>query len=374
MLKTTFIGLDVHAKTVTAAALNADTGEIDQATMPADNSTVISWVKAHGDDIAVTYEAGPTGYGLARELAGQNIACLVAAPSKLLRAPGDRVKTDQRDALGLARMLSLGEIPEVRVPPIEQEGLRDVSRARQRAVTDLMHARQRINAMILRHGLRYPKDTKWTQAHHDWLARQRLDPSASQQALAAELETETLLMAHVKHLDAMIVELVDGSEHTAVIDALMCFRGVSITTGFGLAVEIGDWTRFTGATIGSYLGLTPSEHSSGQSRSQGAITKAGNTYARKLLIEAAWSHARPYSRPGARLLRQFEKVDAATRIRAIEGNQRLHRVWANFDARKKRRVKANTAVARELAGWCWSVAAPLQMDVADPEGQEARME
>ncbi|WP_166826303.1 IS110 family RNA-guided transposase [Brevibacterium limosum] len=373
MLKTTFIGLDVHAKTVTAAALNADTGEIDQATMPADNPTVISWIKAHGDDTAVTYEAGPTGYGLARDLTDQGITCTVAAPSKLLRAPGDRVKTDQRDALGLARMLSLGEITAVRVPPIGQEGLRDVSRARQRAVLDLTHARQRINAMILRHGLRYPKDTKWTQVHHDWLARQRLEPAASQQALSAELETETLLMAHVRRLDATIADLVAEAEETPIIDALMCFRGISITTGFGLAVEIGDWTRFTGATIGSYLGLTPSEHSSGQSRSQGAITKAGNTYARKLLIEAAWSHARPYSRPGARLLRQFDKVDAATRVRAIEGNQRLHRVWANFDARKKRRVKANTAVARELAGWCWSVAAPLQMNVTGPEGQEAQM-
>ncbi|WP_166827269.1 IS110 family RNA-guided transposase [Brevibacterium limosum] len=373
MLKTTFIGLDVHAKTVTAAALNADTGEIDQATMPADNPTVISWIKAHGDDTAVTYEAGPTGYGLARDLTDQGITCTVAAPSKLLRAPGDRVKTDQRDALGLARMLSLGEITAVRVPPIGQEGLRDVSRARQRAVLDLTHARQRINAMILRHALRYPKDTKWTQVHHDWLARQRLEPAASQQALSAELETETLLMAHVRRLDATIADLVAEAEETPIIDALMCFRGISITTGFGLAVEIGDWTRFTGATIGSYLGLTPSEHSSGQSRSQGAITKAGNTYARKLLIEAAWSHARPYSRPGARLLRQFDKVDAATRVRAIEGNQRLHRVWANFDARKKRRVKANTAVARELAGWCWSVAAPLQMNVTGPEGQEAQM-
>lgn len=374
MLKTTFIGLDVHAKTVTAAALNSDTGEIDQTTMPAENPTVISWVKTHGTDVAVTYEAGPTGYGLARDLTEQGIDCIIAAPSKLLRAPGDRVKTDQRDALGLARMLSLGEITEVRVPPIAQEGLRDVSRARQRAVGDLTHARQRINAMILRHGLRYPKEARWTQAHHDWLARQRLEPSASQQALTAELETETLLMAHVKRLDTAIAGLVVESEQVSIIDALMCFRGISVTAGFGLAVEIGDWTRFTGATIGSYLGLTPSEHSSGQSRSQGSITKAGNAYARKLLIEAAWCHARPYSRPGARLLRQFEKVDAATRIRAIEGNQRLYRVWSNFDARNKRRVKANTAVARELAGWCWSVAAPLQMRMTDANGQESRME
>lgn len=368
MLKTTFIGLDVHAKTVTAAALNADTGEIDRATMPADNLTVVAWVKTHGSDVAVTYEAGPTGYGLARDLADHGIVCTVAAPSKLLRAPGDRVKTDQRDALALARMLSLGEITEVRIPPVEQEGLRDVSRARQRAVLDLAHARQRINAMVLRHGLHYAKDAKWTAAHHDWLAGQRLEAVASQQALAAELETETLLMAHVKRLDATIAGLVAESEQAPVIDALMCFRGISVTTGFGLAVEIGDWTRFTGATIGSYLGLTPSEHSSGQTRSQGSITKAGNTYARKLLIEASWSHSRPYRRPGARLLRQMDKVDGATRMRAVEGNQRLYRVWANFDARGKRRVKAATAVARELAGWCWSVAAPLQQDLANPEG------
>lgn len=179
MLKTTFIGLDVHAKTVTAAALNSDTGEIDQTTMPAENLTVISWVRTHGKDIAVTYEAGPTGYGLARDLTEQGIDCIIAAQSKLLRAPGDRVKTDQRDALALARMLSLGEITEVRVPPIEQEGLRDLSRSRQRGMEDLKHSRQRINAMILRHGHRYPKDTKWTTGHYAWLGQQQLESTAS---------------------------------------------------------------------------------------------------------------------------------------------------------------------------------------------------
>lgn len=373
MFKTAFIGLDVHAKTVTAAALNADSGEIREATMPADNDTVISWIKTQGHDTEVTYKAGPTGYGLVRDLSTQDIACTVAAPSKLLRAPGDRVKTDKKDALGLARMLSLGEITAVRIPSIDQEGLRDVSRARQRAVGDLTHARQRVNAIILRHGLYYPKATKWTGLHHSWLARQQLEPAASQMALAAELETETLLMAHVKRLDTQIAGLVPDCAEAAVINALMCFRGISLTTGFGLAVEIGDWTRFTGATIGAYLGLTPSEHSSGQSRVQEPITKAENTYARKLLVEAAWSHARLYSRPGPRLLRQFERVDATTRIRAIEGNQRLHRVWVRFEDRKKRRVKANTAVAREFAGWCWSVAAPLQRDVTGPEVGRTRM-
>ncbi|MEO8284189.1 MAG: transposase [Pseudarthrobacter sp.] len=145
-----------------------------------------------------------------------------------------------------------------------------------------------------------------------------------------------------------------------MIDALMCLRGIQVTTAFGLAVEIGDWTRFTGATIGSYLGLVPSEQSSGPSRHQGPITKAGSRFARKLLVEAAWQHRRPYARPGIRLLRQLDLVDPATRVRALEGNHRLHHKWEVFDARKKRSVTANTAVARELAGWCWSLAAPLQ--------------
>ncbi|WP_442853325.1 transposase [Arthrobacter sp. H14] len=144
------------------------------------------------------------------------------------------------------------------------------------------------------------------------------------------------------------------------MNALTCLRGISMTSGFGLAVETGDWTRFTGSSIGSYLGLVPSEQSSGQSRHQGSITKAGSTYARKLLVEGAWQHRRPYSRPGDRLRRQLDLVEPATRIRALEGNHRLHGKWQHFDARQKMPVKANTAIARELAGWCWSLAAPLQ--------------
>jgi transposase len=150
------------------------------------------------------------------------------------------------------------------------------------------------------------------------------------------------------------------SEFTPVVRRLGCLRRVPTLTGFALAVEIGVWHRFTGATIGSYLGLVPSEQSSGQSRHQGPITKAGSKYARKLLIEAAWVHRRPYSRPGLRLVRQLDLVSPVTRIRALEGNHRLHHKWEVFDTRKKRSVTANTAIARELTGWCWSLAAPLQ--------------
>lgn len=184
--------MDVHASTVTAAALNVATGEITEASLAADNTTVATWVAGFGDDGQVTYEAGPSGYGMARHLLANNVDCVIAAPSNLLRALGDHVKTDRRDPLGLTRMLSLGDITEVRIPSIDQEGLRDIPRARQRAVTDLSHARQRINSILLRHGVVYGDKAKRIGVHHEWLARQRLESSTSQLALAAELETEVL--------------------------------------------------------------------------------------------------------------------------------------------------------------------------------------
>lgn len=257
-------------------------------------------------------------------------------------------------------MLSLGQVTEVRVPTEEQEALRDLSRARLAAAKDLAHCRQRINALLLRHDRHYPEKSRWTGAHLGWLGRQVFAQSATRLTLEADLELQVLLLGHLKRLEAEIAKQAGECEYADVINALMCFRGIDITTAFGLAVEIGDWTRFTGASIGAYLGLVPSEHSSGSSRSQGAITKAGNTYARRLLVEAAWQHDRPFKKPAGRLLRQLQLVDSATRIRALEGNRRLHRAWERFGERGKMRTKANTAIARELAGWCWSVAAPLQ--------------
>ncbi|MDJ0358622.1 IS110 family transposase, partial [Paenarthrobacter sp. PH39-S1] len=253
--------------------------------------------------VKAVYESGPTGYVLARFLREAGIDCVVAASSKLLRAPGDKVKTDKRDARLLVEMLALGQVTEVRVPTREQEDLRDLSRLRATAAKNLAHARQHVNAILLRHGIRYPEKTKWTQSHQGWLHRQRFDSAMLQFAYEADVEEAELLAARLKRIDQRIAEVAKNCEYTPVVDALMCLRGIEVTTGFGLAVEIGDWTRFTGATIGSYVGLVPSEQSSGQSRHQGPITKAGSKYARKLLIEAAWLHRRPYSRPGLRLVR-----------------------------------------------------------------------
>lgn len=328
--------------------------------MSSDPEVVCSWIQQFPTDAKVVYEAGPTGYPLVRHLLANGIDCVIAAPSKLLRAPGDHVKTDKRDAQGLAKLLSLGEITEVRIPSESQEALRDLSRARTQAQKALSHQRQQLNALLLRHGRRYTDSSKWTNAHLEWLRKQRFEQVATHMAFEADLELVLTLAEHVKRLDQHIESQAQACEYNAVINSLMCLRGIQMTTAFGLATEIGDWTRFTGATIASYVGLTPSEYSSGTKRAQGPITKAGNKHVRRLLVEAAWQHKRAYSRPGVRLQRQLDLVDSPTRCRALKGNRRLADRWIAFDKRGKLSVKANTAIARELAGWCWSLAAPLQ--------------
>ncbi|MGP5046838.1 IS110 family transposase [Glutamicibacter ardleyensis] len=359
MFQSAFIGLDVHAQTVVACALNTATGEVSRTKMSSEPEVVLDWIQKFPTDSQTVYEAGPTGYPLARHLREHGVDCVIAAPSKLLRAPGDHVKTDKRDAMGLAKILSLGEVAEVRIPTMEQEALRDLSRTRLQAQKTLKLAKQRLNALLLRQGVAYP-DTKWTLKHMAWLHQQHFGQAGTEFSYQADVELVELLAAHLNRLDQRIKEIAPACEYARVIDALMCMRGIALTTGFGLAVEVGDWTRFTGSSIGSYLGLVPSEHSSGQKRAQGSITKAGNTYARLLLVEASWHQKPTFDRPGLRLQRQFDLVDSTTRITALKGNHRLADRWAGFEKRGKLRTKANTAIARELAGWRWALAAPLQ--------------
>ena len=174
------------------------------------------------------------------------------------------------------------------------------------------------------------------------------------------MELVELLDAHLKRLDQQIAALTPACEYAEVINALKCLRVVALTTAFGLSVEIGDWTRFTGSSTSSFMGLVPSEHSSGQKRSQGSITKAGNTYARRLLVEASWHQKPTFNRPGIRLRRRLDLVSSETRVTAMKANHRLLDRWAGFEKRGKMRVKSNTEIAREMAGWCWALAARLQ--------------
>jgi transposase len=351
----TSIGLDVHARSIAACALDGDTGEVFERRLCPDHAEVLEWIGSLPGPVAVTYEAGPTGFGLARALMSAGIDCQVAAPSKLQRPCGDRVKTDARDAAHLARLLHLGQIVQVRVPSVEQEAARDLVRAREDCRGDLMSARHRVSKLLLRQGIVYSGGATWTGKHHVWLSTQRFEAGPLQVAYDSALDAMLATLDRRNRLDAVIAEMAADSDYTPVVRRLGCLRGVSTLTAFALAVEIGDWSRLNGRSIGAYLGLVPTEHSSGTSRSQGSITKTGNGHARRLLIEAAWHHRKPY-RLSAPLRKRWDAASPAARARGQQANRRLHARWQRFDARNKPTAVANTAVARELAGWCWSLA------------------
>jgi len=360
----TAIGLDVHARSVQAEALDTVTGEVVQARLAGELATVLDWVEGvravHGP-VRVAYEAGPTGFGLARALAQAGIGCVVAAPSKMLRPAGDKVKTDKRDAALLVSLLRLDELVEVRVPSLAQEAARDLTRARDDARTDLMAARQRLSKLLLRQSIVYPVGKQaWTGVHDRWLRSWRrggLGGAGIGTLHAFDTAYDTVVQAKARrdHLDQLIGQMAADSEFTAVTNRLACLRGISTLTGFALAVEIGDWHRFTGRSIASFLGLTPSEHSSGQSRILGPITRAGNAHARRLLIEAAWHH-KPQYRPGPTMRARWAKAPTQAATRGDTGNRRLHHRWMRLLARNKKTTIINTAIARELAGWCWCLA------------------
>ena len=354
----TSVGLDVHARSVAAAAIDGFTGEVFRSRLTSTYADIASWVSGLPGPVAVVYEAGPTGFGLYRHFTAAGIRCEVVAPSKVQRPSGDRVKTDARDAMHLARLLRLDEITPVAVPTIEQEAARDLVRAREDCRGDLMAARHRLSKLLLRHGIVYCGGTAWTAKHDTWLravALPQLTGAPARLASDAAYESVLVTKARRDRLDVSIECMAAESEFTPVVRRLGCLRGIGTLTGFALAVEIGDWHRFTGHTIGSFVGLVPSEHSSGGSRSQGSITKTGNGHVRRLLVEAGWHH-RPRYTVGTTLRTRWDLAPAAARARGHDGNHRLHRRWVTFIERHKRATTADVAIARELAGWCWSLA------------------
>jgi transposase len=354
----TWAGLDVHAAKVVAAVVDGESGELRALRLPGRTEQVVAFCVGLPGPVRVSYEAGPTGFGLARALDAAGIGCVVAAPGKIERPAQDRVKTDRRDAERLVRLLMIGGLHAVRVPSGEEEALRDLVRAREDLRGDLMRARHRLGKLLLRHDVRYDGDgDNWTARHRDWLGRVELADRGAQVTLADYLGAIDVLVVRRDALEATIGELVPDSPWAQTVARLRCLRGVDTLTAVGLCAEIGDFARFARAgQLASYLGVVPSEDSSGDRRRLGAITKTGSRHARRLLIEAAWHYRRPPAR-GDALKRRQAGQSAHVIALAWKAQQRLHRTWRRLDTeRGKRRTIVAVAVARELAGFCWAIA------------------
>jgi len=294
----TLVGLDVHATKIVAAVLDAETGELQWFRVSGDAAEAAALCGGLPRPVRATYEAGPTGYGLARELERRGVRCVVAAPSKIPRASGDRVKTDRRDAEHLVRLLLAGKLHAVRVPGAEEEALRDLVRAREAVRQDLMRCRHRLSKLLLRHGIRFDDGPTWTDRHRAWLASIELGRPAAQATLLDARGAVDALLHRRDALERRIVALLGDSPWATQVGRLRCLRGIDTLTAAGLCAEIGDFERFARAEqMMSYVGLVPSESTTGERRRLGAITKTGSGHARRLLVEAAW-HYRPARMPG----------------------------------------------------------------------------
>jgi len=360
----TWVAIDQHKLSLVAASLPASGGTPEVVRLENTERAIRRFVEKLGgpEGLAIAYEAGPGGYELHRLLSRIGVACDVIAPSLIPIRAGDRVKTDRRDAKKLVRLYRAGELSFVQPPSPAQEGLRDLVRARDDLRRGRTATRHRVAKQLLRHGHIYRDAKSWTKRHEAWVASQRLaDPLAH-----AALE---FMLTHLAGLDVQLaaidqrLERIATSEPWAQPVAWLCsFRGIATRTALGLLAEIGDFRRFSSPReLMSYLGLTPSEYSSGVQQHRGHITKTGNTHARRLLIEAAW-HYQHRPRQSARAAQLADHVPAQVTARAWQAQIRLWQRHRALTQNGKRSTVATTAVARELAGFIWAalVQAPLR--------------
>jgi transposase len=356
-----FVGLDVHAGSIVLAVAEPGRGEPGHlATIANDTGQLVRRLRRLGR-VRCCYEAGPTGYGLQRALVAEGIDCVVVAPSLVPTRSGDRVKTDRRDAARLARFLRSGDLTEVHVPDEATEAMRDLERARDDARKAERAARHQLGKFLLRHGRRYGGRTAWTQKHLKWVREQHFEHEAQQRVLEDYLRTVEEQGERVARLTRSVVELVETWRLRPLVKALQALRGISVLSAVVLAAELGDLMRFdTAPRLMSYLGLVPSEHSSGEGRSLGRITRAGNGHARRILVEAAWAYRFRPRQSRAIFLRSMA-VSPAVRSIAWRAQERLCAKHRKLIARGKNGNKVAAAIARELAGFVWSIAREPQL-------------
>lgn len=357
---TKYVGLDVHKETIAISEADGRGGEPRYLGEVANTAQALEkrvrQLSRGGARLLFCYEAGGCGYEIYRHLTNLGWECMVVAPSLVPRKAGDRVKTDRRDSLGLARLLRAAELTAVSVPEAEQEGLRDLTRARE----DLKHlqrqAKQRLLAFLLRHGRHYTAGrTNWTQAHFRWLETVKFEQPAQQIVMQEYVDVVIACGKRVAGLERQIEHTAQASRMWPVIQALMALRGVNLLTATTVVAEVGDVRRFARASqLMAYLGLVPSERSSGGSTRRGGITKTGNSHVRRVLVEAAWTY-RHAARKTAVVQRRAERTPELVQDIAWSAQKRLCRRYRVLQARGKLKVQVCTAVARELAGFIWAI-------------------
>lgn len=378
-----WVGLDVHARESTVAIFDQATGEVVTRRVVGRPHELLPVLREVPRPARMVYEAGPTGYGLARRARAEGIELGVCAPGKTERPSADRVKTDKRDAIRLARLLAAGELVLVTVPSVEREQLRDLVRCREDIRIDLQRARHRLGNFLLRREIYWEGGEAWTRKHRSWLTSVRFADHASQATLADYLHAHDVLVARRDQVEADLAKLAVSAACAPVVARLRCLRGIDTLTALGLCSEIGEWERFDHPDqLASYLGIVPSEHTTGQQRRLGSITKAGSTHARRLLIEAAYHYDRSPVVGEALERRQRGQAPEVIHI-SWRAQRRLNARWRQLkNARRKPNGIVAVAIARELTAFCWEIATwtshpdrvpPASVPAGDPLTQTASL-
>jgi transposase len=359
--RTIYVGLDVHKDSIAVAYAPEDRGaEVVSlgaiGTRQCDIDKLIRKLESKGAAVVFVYEAGPCGYWLYRYLTRQGFSCHVVAPSLIPRKPGDRVKTDRRDAVTLARLMRSGDLRSIYVPEIADEAIRDLSRGREDAMRDLKATKHRLKAFLLRQDIRYEGRASWNAAHLRWLSEVVCATRAQQIVFQEYVRAITEQHERLQRLEAELHEEVKHWRMYPVVEAIQALRGVELTGAVILIAELGDLTRFdTPRKLMSYVGLTPSEYSSGNRRRQGGITKAGNTHARRALVEGAWAYRYP-AKVSRHLQLRLEKLPAEIQAIGWKAQVRLCKRYRQLIARGKHANQVVVAIAREMAAFAWAIA------------------
>ena len=361
---TKYIGLDVHKETIAVAVADGEGGEVrylgEIANQPTAVKRLLNKLSRAGERLRFCYEAGPCGYDLYRQITAAGHACIVVAPALIPRKPGVRIKTDRRDAVSLARLDRAGELTAVWVPGPEQEAMRDLSRAREDMKIVDRQLRQRLSGFLLRHGRRFSGKQAWSQAYWRWLEGQRFDTPQQQIVLEEYAEAVRQAQRRTALLEQQLQRAIDGWSLGAAAQALTALRGVDKTAAATLLAELDDISRFEHPRqLMSYVGLVPSEFSSGQQQRRGGITKTGNSHVRRMLIECAWGYRFP-ARKTAVIQRRAERAPEAVQAIAWQAQVRLCDKYRRLQARGLNGPKTVTAVARELCGFMWAVVRQVQ--------------